>query len=909
MELVIKTPYIEIFEKILKLFASISENLNFRLTINKLELSGTNNISNHLIITIDKQFFKLSNVNYDGQMVVTGTVNSKDFYNCIFSNQIVKALKSQGSYAHNQNKTSNNNNETISRNYKNSQKNISSNSNESTSLNVSKLILKFNKENNSLEIGIKFKRYNTYCNAIIKTRAYNSPLKNYMYKNESIIQIEPTLFLLNLKDLSNERNIFLKSTDNSFIISALETSDFSLNKDKVKKEQFFYNNKKISIPLNKTIYFFKNKKFEDHSMSLPLNELKNIIKFCSDLNLLCLFSTKNFKENVIIYFGDIITNILKRNKKKIYNIKKEMNQINPRPNTYKKKETLCNDKNRYETESFAELSYEQQSEYSNNNEITSCIYYISDNSNSSDDYNSSFGEMEEDTSFSSEDEIKNSIYRSNINTTSHYNNRYDTDYNDIITGYIHFTSFFNISCNFNENTYYKNYFSQNNNVDVYSKEKLTAHIANEERKVADDNAHIEKQKKEKREISFDNSNINMVIKNSEHSSNHTERKNGGQHNNHSNDKKKYEQEYGQKYGQNYEQKDKDIYNISNDFLHKKINTLNLKINKSNDNTKNQNEEENKSNKQMQSKNNNINELNIPFEYSKKKLKNCFFYKNDFKTDQNEDSMNKHGKDITLNVNKEENIFKEKYEKENDNIKQINESEYFNYDKFMSKDNISEVYVNMDSQIKKLNKTLKNINKYKKKKTLMSTKWNNDVFFSNNHNNFKMKRKRPCDFIPNLNHINKNVKNRQINNNRYTNSICSSGTEKYISNKNREIQSDTYYSFSDDSLVEKSQNENGGNINYIKYFNNVYSKYDLCNNFIKLKNNINHNSYKEYDPYMDNYHKNINISPLNYNKNSKYRRINTDIDDEIIKGNTPNYINYKNNHKIFYNNNLIYKKTC
>lgn len=192
---------------------------------------------------------------------------------------------------------------------------------------------------------------------------------------------------------------------------------------------------------------------------------------------------------------------------------------------------------------------------------------------------------------------------------------------------------------------------------------------------------------------------------------------------------------------------------------------------------------------------------------------------------------------------------------------------------------------------------------------MSTKWNNDVFFSNNHNNFKMKRKRPCDFIPNLNHINKNVKNRQINNNRYTNSICSSGTEKYISNKNREIQSDTYYSFSDDSLVEKSQNENGGNINYIKYFNNVYSKYDLCNNFIKLKNNINHNSYKEYDPYMDNYHKNINISPLNYNKNSKYRRINTDIDDEIIKGNTPNYINYKNNHKIFYNNNLIYKKTC
>ncbi|CDU16704.1 conserved Plasmodium protein, unknown function [Plasmodium yoelii] len=893
MELVIKTPYIEIFEKILKLFASISENINFRLTINKLELSGTNNISNHLIITIDKQFFKLSNVNYDGQMVVTGTVNSKDFYNCIFSNQIVKGLKSQGNYAHNQNKSSNNNNEEISNNYKKIQKKNSSNNNEiTTSLNVSKLILKFNKENTSLEIGIKFKRYNTYCSAVIKIRSYNSPLKSYMYKNESLIQIEPTLFLLNLKDLSNERNIFLKSTDNSFIISALETSDFSLNKEKVKKEQFFYNNKKISIPLNKTIYFFKNKKFEDHSMSLPLNELKNIIKFCSDLNLLCLFSTKNFKENVIIYFGDIITNILKRNKKKIYNIKKEMNQISLHENTYKKKDTLCDDQNCYETENFEEFSYEQLSEYSNNNEITSCIYYISDNSNSSDDYNSSFDEMEEDTTFSSEHEIKNSISRPNIKTTSTYNNysnNYDTNYNDIITGYIHFSSFFNISCNFNENISYKNCFFQTNNVDVYPKEKLTAHIPNEEKQVINDD-HIEKEKKT--------------------------------------------------------QKDKHIDNISNDFIHKKINTLNLKINKSNDNTTNQNEEENKINKQMESKNNNINELNIPFEDSKKKFKkNNFFYKDNFKTD--EDDMEKHGKDIPLNVNKEENIFKEKYEKENDNIKQINESEYFNYDKFMSKDNISDVYINMDLQIKKLNKTLKNINKYKKKKPLISKKSNNgifysndhnnfikpliskksnngifysndhnnfikplinkksnnDIFYSNDHNNFKMKRKRSNNFIPNL-------KNIQINNNSYASSICSSGTEKYVSNKNRAIQSDTYYSFSDDSLVEKPQNENNiGHINYIKYFDNVYSKYDLCNNFEKLKNNINNNSYKEYDPYIDNYHKCINISPLNYNKSSKYRRINTDINNEVIKGNIPNHINYKNNNKLFYNNNLIYKKTC
>ncbi|CAD2086999.1 conserved Plasmodium protein, unknown function [Plasmodium vinckei brucechwatti] len=890
MELVIKTPYIEIFEKILKLFASISENLNFRLTINKLELSGTNNISNHLIITIDKQFFKLSNVNYDGQTVVTGTVNSKDFYNCIFSNQIVKALKSQGSYTHNLKKSSSNNSETISSNYKNGQKNISSNNNENTSLNVSKLVLKFNKENNSLEIGIKFKKCSTYCSAVIKIRSYNSSLKSYMYKNESLIQIEPTLFLLNLKDLSNERNIFLKSTDNSFIISALETSDFSLNKEKVKKEQFFYNNKKISIPLNKTIYFFKNKKFEDHSMSLPLNELKNIIKFCSDLNLLCLFSTKNFKENVIIYFGAIITNILKRNKKKIYNAKKERNQISMHTSTCKKKDSLCNDKNCYETENFEDASYEQLSENSNNDEIESCIYYISDNNNSSDEYNSSFDEMEEDTSFSSEYEVKNHIYKSDTNITSYYsNNNYDTNYNDIITGYIHFTSFFNISCNFNENTYYKDYFSQSNIVDVYSKEKLSANVANEEKKVINNDPYIEKRKKERPETSFDNF---------KHSNNHTESKKGDTHNSPSNEQKKVHE-------------DKHIDNTSNDFLHKKNSTLNRKINKSNDNTPNQNEEKSKSNKPMQSKNNNKNELNIPFEDSKKSLKKkTIFYKNNFKTDEDEHNMKKHGKDTPLNINKDENIIKEKYEQENDNIKQITEPEQFNYDKFMSKDNISKVCINMDLQIKKLNKTLKNINKCKKKNSLMNTKWNDDIFFSHDYSNFKMKRKRPDDFYPNLNHINKNVKNienKQVNNNRYASSICSSGTDKYISNKNRSAQSDTYYSFSDDSLVEKSQNENVDNINYIKYFDNVYTKYDLCNNFQKLKNNINDKPYKERDPYMANYRNYTNMSPLNYNKNTKYRRINADTDDEVIKGNTPNYVNYKNNHKIFYNNNYMYKK--
>ncbi|SCM00342.1 conserved Plasmodium protein, unknown function [Plasmodium chabaudi chabaudi] len=891
MELVIKTPYIEIFEKILKLFASISENLNFRLTINKLELSGTNNISNHLIITIDKQFFKLSNVNYDGQTVVTGTVNSKDFYNCIFSNQIVKALKSQGSYTHNLNKTSSNNNETISSNYKNSQKNNSSNSNENPSLSVSKLVLKFNKENNSLEIGIKFKKCNTYCSAIIKIRSYNSPLKSYMYKNESLIQIEPTLFLLNLKDLSNERNIFLKSTDNSFIISALETSDFSLNKEKVKKEQFFYNNKKISIPLNKTIYFFKNKKFEDHSMSLPLNELKNIIKFCSDLNLLCLFSTKNFKENVIIYFGAIITNILKRNKKKIYNVKKERNQISMHTSTCKKKNSIDNDKNCYETGNFEDISYDQLSENSDNNEIESCIYYISDNNNSSDEYNSSFDEMEDDTTLSSEGEIKNRISKSDINMTSYYsNNNYDTNYNDIITGYIHFTSFFNISCNFNENTYYKDYFSQSNIIDVYSKEKLAAQVANEEKKVINNDVHIEKRKKEIPETSFDNF---------KHSNNHNEDKNGGTHNTPSNEQKEV-------------QKDMHIDNAPSHFLHKKSSTLNIKINKSNDNAPNQNEEKNKSNKPMQSKNNNKNELNIPFEDSKKSLKKkTIFYKNNFKTSDDEHNMKKHGKDTTVDVNKDENIIKEKYEKENDNIKQITEPEQFNYDKFMSKDNISKVCINMDLQIKKLNKTLKNINKCKKKNLLMNKKWNDDIFFSHDYNNFKMKRKRPGDYDPNLSHINKtfkNAENRQVNNNRYASSICSSGTDKYINNKNRSTQSDTYYSFSDDSLVEKSQNENVDNINYIKYFDNVYSKYDLCNNFQRSKKNIHDNSYKEYDPYVANYRNYTNMSPLNYNKNTKYRRINADTDDEVIKGNIPNYINYKNNHKIFYNNNYMYKKT-
>ncbi|EUR71309.1 hypothetical protein PFBG_03036 [Plasmodium falciparum 7G8] len=516
MELIIKKPYIEIFEKILKLFTHICENVHFKLTRNKLELSGSNNLTNELVIHIDKKFFILNDVNGDKKNIINGTVKSKDFYNCIYNHKIVKHLRSTYSQHGSYNSHKKNDSPFLMKDDMNEEGRINNTNNDEIksivcdgmypddnnksyfrkdkkwNIHLSKITLKFNNinhninnnmdgddhddnnNNNKLEIIIKFKKYNTYFSAILKLKTFNTPMKNYIYKNESIIQIDPTLFLLNLKDLSNEKNIFLKNTDNSFIISSLETCDFSLNKERIKREQFFYNNKNICIPSSKTKYFFKNKKFQDHNMSLPLNELKTIIKFCSDLNLLCLFSTKNFKENLIIYFGNIISYILEKNKNKIKKKNKNKtfqhkqhtymlntNHVKYLPNisrdykydytfdsskkSHVSRNKIHDDDDKYINSNLYILSkgelnnndshiYDNKNNYDNNNK--SLVFYLSDYT-SSDEYDSSM------------DEFDDQIY------LPVYDNEYTKDdtnfnYNHIITGCIHFTSYFNISCDFNE---------------------------------------------------------------------------------------------------------------------------------------------------------------------------------------------------------------------------------------------------------------------------------------------------------------------------------------------------------------------------------------------------------------------------------------------------------------------------
>ncbi|SBT33294.1 conserved Plasmodium protein, unknown function [Plasmodium ovale wallikeri] len=455
MELVIKKPYIEIFEKILKLFTSTCENVHFRLTRNRLELRGTNSISNELSIYIDKQFFKLTSISSEAKNV-SGTVNSKDFYNCIFSHKIVKQLRYNGNYMYTQhgrgatgapNCDQDAHLRTKQGPDKGAVNGSGSGSGSGSGLEVSKVVLKFDEMKSTLEITIRFRKRSTHCSAILKMKPYSNPLKNHVHKNESIIQVEPTLFLLNLKDLANEKNIFLKNTDSSFILSSLETSEFSLKRDKIKKEQFFYNNKKITIPSSKTIYFFKNKKYEDHNISLPLIELKNVMKFCSDLNLFCLFSTKNFKENVIIYFGNIITHIIEKNKKQISNLtkicqkgksdtimtggKKAKSYLNPSKDFYRCSERISN----------------------------SYVFYISDDNHSSDDYDD-YDDYDDDyddhygTSFDlfGEDIYLSDEYKKDDPCGSGTISG-KTNYNNIITGYIHFTSYFNVSCSFNDYGY------------------------------------------------------------------------------------------------------------------------------------------------------------------------------------------------------------------------------------------------------------------------------------------------------------------------------------------------------------------------------------------------------------------------------------------------------------------------
>ncbi|CRG99125.1 conserved Plasmodium protein, unknown function [Plasmodium relictum] len=913
MELVIKEPYIEIFEKILKLFTSICENLHFRLTQNKLQLSGSNGLTNELIIYIDKKFFMLNEINVDIKNI-NGTVNAKDFYNCIYSHKIVKQFKNNGYYSYN--KKSNDIN--LIKNY-DKEENYQG-KNKKCNLNISKLILKFNKEKlNILEIVIKFKKCNTYFSAVLKLRSFNTPLKNYIYKNESIIQVEPTLFLLNLKDLANERNIFLKNTDNSFVISSLETSEFSLNKEKVKREQFFYNNKFIAIPSCKTKYFFKNKKFEDHSMSLPLNELKNIIKFCSDLNLLCLFSTKNFKENLVIYFGRIITQILENNRKRITNIKNKK---------------IYDDKYYYKDNNSEKSSYVNfKEEYSN-----SFVFYLSDD-NSSDEYDSSYEGIDTD------------IYLPDNYETNSVSSR---NFNDIITGCVHFTSYFNISCNFKgleysdikaSNDFQDIYFNQQNN--FFEEKDL---IIKQDKKL----------KKGVQQESFFNSEFG--------------RSNIDAFNNLNNEKNELRNETNKKFNINQNDyiqnfKNDSIHNISNimkNHLNEQYNDFNYNFKFSKDNKKNILSE--KEYDQLIHNNNKSRESNRDKLMINSKNKECFYTKNvidnndiynmnDYKkrirnnknnkceeydynkkmSNNNDSTSEKYEYDKTIsndnnnkyeydkNVSNDNNnkyeIYKKKISNNNDNtcdkykydknLENNNNDEYekydndkfirgiqfeeLNYDKFIRGNiNISDAHMNIKMKINELNSTfenLKNIDKYKKN-YFLSKKLNNYSEMCSDSNVFK-----------NINKRKNVVENSQIRkrNKHFSNDIYkdlkkkSNNSLESISEYNSML-SDSFYSLSEDTEVEN--NSRYDNIEYFDYFSNLYSKYNIYNNNMKKwEENSDENSLKQNFPLENGDQTYSKLPLLNYNKNTKFKRLNTNSNDTIIKTSERNINNLKHNNKI------------
>ncbi|GAB65474.1 hypothetical protein PCYB_062060, partial [Plasmodium cynomolgi strain B] len=417
MEVVIKRPYIEVFERILKLFTSVSEQLHLRLTRSKLELIGSNNLTNELIIHVDKKFFSLGNVNCD-EKSASGSLSSKDLYHCLFSYQITRLLRSDGSFrlgAYERGQRGSNvgggsGGSGGARGGGVGSGGIGSGGIGSVAIgsscdaaDVSKIILKFNKKNGTLEVVVKFKKRSTHFSAELKLRPFCNPLKSYVYKNESIIQVEPTLFLINLKDLANERNVFLKNTDDAIVLSAIETSDFSLNKEKIKREQFFYNNKKISIPSCKTKYFFKNKKFEDHTLALPLPDLKLVFKFCSDLNLFCLFATKNFKENVVICFGGIISRILEKNKRRILSQrcgkKGGGSELIQQTHWGGEAPTKVGEYNgMYDHSVYAKSPSPYRILHSQGKEEQgpqSCVFYLSDENDSSDEYDSDVDEIDQ----------------------------------------------------------------------------------------------------------------------------------------------------------------------------------------------------------------------------------------------------------------------------------------------------------------------------------------------------------------------------------------------------------------------------------------------------------------------------------------------------------------------------------
>ncbi|SBS81547.1 conserved Plasmodium protein, unknown function [Plasmodium ovale curtisi] len=929
MELVIKKPYIEIFEKILKLFTSTCENVHFRLTRNRLELRGTNSISNELSIHIDKQFFKLTSISSEAKNV-SGTVNSKDFYNCIFSHKIVKQLRYNGNYMYTQHRrgASGAPNFDQGANFRTKQgrgkgtvNGSGSGSGNSSGLEVSKVVLKFDELKSTLEIAIRFRKRSTHCSAILKMKPYNNPLKNHVHKNESIIQVEPTLFLLNLKDLANEKNIFLKNTDSSFILSSLETSEFSLKRDKIKKEQFFYNNKKITIPSNKTIYFFKNKKYEDHNISLPLIELKNVMKFCSDLNLFCLFSTKNFKENVIIYFGNIITHIIETNKKKISNLTniRQKGKIGT---------IMIGGKNVKSNLNSSKDFYKFSENFSN-----SYVFYISDDNHSSDDdYDTSFDLLDEDIYLS--DEYKKDYLCDNGKISG------KTNYNNIITGYIHFTSYFNISCSFNDYGYNNddsipsdvqdtffiekaNFYEQNGNPSIVHTTKdggkLPQHMYGCVGIEGSETVTTVKRSNAKVNMGRSGSSSGGSSSGSSSGSNggnngdssdahvrgplgavppntHRERRTRRESDNSLSDDAISEQK-GEKHdivdGVKEEECHMGACNCSDASSKQGGRSSSLKEQKEKVWTERKEGKEGKEGKEKKEKKEklvksfsnhcgdemwnedifSIDEKKSQFRLNKSGRKDNDKYVM-HRCDENIERSNKPYGSRKSGENKEGNIQEEICEKENNDI-QENYYKELNYDHFIrGYNNGEDAYVNINLQIKNFNDTLqnlKNIHMCKKKEIL-----------NERCNDVKMEKKRK--YFPELSTV-ENKESRKIKKKssgemlygdiHQRSSDCYS--DENVNSEQEEALSDSYYSLTDEADVENCANPNYENMEYINYFDNIYSKYHLYNNFKKWKKNTKQNIKKENFPLHNDRHRHKPDKPNlpKCNRDCSYRSLSTD----------------------------------
>ncbi|GAW79964.1 hypothetical protein, conserved [Plasmodium gonderi] len=867
MELVIKKPYIEVFERILKLFTSVCENMHLRLMRDKLELIGSNNLTNELIMHLDKKFFSLNNVNCD-EKCVSGSVNSKDLYNCLFSYQITKLLRNNGNFhlcgyekGEKERRESKWENKKIDLdkkfdkvvNYSDAATSApahpprhSNNPNEKLKLSVSKLILKFNNENNTLEVTIKFRKRSTHCSAVLKLKPFKNTLKNYVYKNESIIQVEPTLFLLNLKDLANERNIFLKNTDNSIIMSAIETSDFSLNKEKIKREQFFYNNKKISIPSSKTKYFFKNKKFEDHSLSLPLNELKIIFKFCSDLNLLCLFSTKNFKENVVICFGGMITHILQKNRKKILSHSchskgeeklnhAETNEIHDR--FFPKEEHIDR------------TSYIEQKEESMS---SSCVFYLSDDSNSSDEYGSDI------------DEIDQVLYFQPKYEEEDFSNENNMQYNDIITGHIHFTSYFNVSCNFNDYTF-SNEHGINNHFEnsFFPETKVVSHSF---RNGVNKDLYTKPEEPHKK-------NINAVI-----NVNRKENTNIIYCNDDSTDRKNLYK--------GYQTPSKDVIHMGEKNEHcKAVSRLHMR-NRIRDDDRGEDRDGGRDNDRDNGRDDisGVASEKDKEQHDLKKIEEKKHLNRSGKSDESYYEKSTHlkycGKKKTGETYHDSTVEKTNDTKTPTNCDRRRETmnykignaveermdflgelslEELNYDVFMRENRTErDYYANMESEIKGLQRTLENVNKIEQQNRRYASRKKREnepllFHFSDPDDNKmgreagrarKRKKKRECHFADTHETSNK----RRNNSIKKSNGLLLYSNNKHIRDDSRSYNSDSEISFNDNlcnsmasdcfySLSEENDEMenviaplNNPNMEYENYFDNVYSKYHLYNNF-------------------------------------------------------------------------------